>query len=78
MTRAWHRAVDQGLPVIPAGTLAPLEREFRHAVLAGLASVRRVPGPRTTVKQKPGRELPEFCRGRQADVLRLASAWQSC
>lgn len=71
MIRAWHLAVDQGLPVIPADTLAPLEREFRHAVLAGLASVRRVPGPRTTVKQKPGRELLEFCRDRQADVLRF-------
>jgi hypothetical protein len=69
----WHRAVEQGLPAVPADALAPLEREFRHAVLAGLASVRRVPGPRTTVRQKPGRELLEFCRGRQADVLRFTA-----
>jgi transposase len=55
--RAWHDSLDQGLPAIPAGTLTPLEREFRHAVLAGLASVRRVPGPKNQVKQKPGREL---------------------
>jgi len=32
-----------------------------------------VPGPKNTVKQKPGRELLEFCRHREADVLRFAS-----
>jgi transposase len=73
LIRAWHAAAEQGLPAIPAGTLAPLAREFRHAVLAGLASVRRVPGAKTTVKQKPGRELLEFCRDRQDDVLRFAT-----
>jgi transposase len=31
-----------------------------------------VPEPRTTVKQKPGRETPEFCRNREADVPRSA------
>lgn len=25
------------------------------------------------MKQKPGREMPEFCRNREADVLRFAS-----
>ena len=69
----WHRAVEQGLPAVPADALAPLEREFRHAVLAGLAGVRRVPGAKTTVKQKPGRELPGFCRYRQGDVLRFTA-----
>jgi hypothetical protein len=69
----WRRAVDQGLPAIPADALAPLEHEFRHAVLAGLASVPRVPGPKTTVKQKPGRELLEFCNGRRDDVLRFTT-----
>jgi transposase len=73
LIRAWHAAAEQGLPAIPADTLAPLAREFRHAVLAGLASVRRVPGAKTTVKQKPGRELLEFCRGRQDDVLRFTT-----
>jgi hypothetical protein len=73
LIRAWHRAVEQGLPAIPADVLTPLEHEFRHAVLAGLASVRRVPGPRTTVKQKPGRELLEFCKDRKADVLRFTT-----
>jgi hypothetical protein len=73
LIRAWHAALEQGLPAIPADALTPLEHEFRHAVLAGLASVRRVPGPRTTVKQKPGRELLEFCKDRKADVLRFTT-----
>jgi hypothetical protein len=46
-----------------------LETEFRRAVTVGLAAVRRVPGPKTTVRQKPGRELLEFCRDRRDDVL---------
>jgi transposase len=71
MIHAWHGAVEQTLPAIPADVMEPLEREFRHAVLAGLGSVPRVPGPKNSVKQKPGRELLEFCRGRQADVLRF-------
>jgi len=73
LIHAWHRAVEQGLPAIPDEALAPLEHEFRHAVLAGLASVPRVPGAKTTVKQKPGRELLEFCRDRQDDVLRFTA-----
>jgi hypothetical protein len=73
MIHEWHAAIDQGLPAIPEGALAPLAREFRHAVLAGLASVPRVPGPKTTVKQRPGRELLEFCRGRQDSVLRFTT-----
>jgi transposase len=71
MIHAWHAAVEQGLPAIPADMLTPLEREFRHAVLAGLASVPRVPGPKNSTKQRPGRELLEFCRDRQGDVLRF-------
>jgi hypothetical protein len=73
LIHAWHGAAGQGLPAIPADILAPLEHEFRHAVLAGLASVPRVPGAKTTVKQKPGRELLEFCRDRQGDVLRFTT-----
>lgn len=78
MIRAWHDAVDQGLNAIPPDVLKPLEGEFRHAVLAGLASVPRVPGPKNQVKQKPGRELLEFCKERQGDVLRFTkdtSVW---
>ena len=69
LIRAWHAAREQGLDAIPADTREPLEHEFRHAVLAGLASVSRVPGPKNSTKQKPGRELLEFCRDRRSDVL---------
>jgi transposase len=71
MTRAWHAAVDQGLPAIPADNLRPLEHDFRHAALVGLASVPRIPGPKNSTKQRPGRELLEFCKDRQGDVLRF-------
>jgi transposase len=71
MIGEWHAALDQGLPEIPAGALKPLAHEFRHAVVAGLASLPRVPGPKNQVKQKPGRDLPEFCRDQQDDVLRF-------
>jgi transposase len=73
LIHAWHEARDQQLSLIPAGIAGPLEKEFRHAVLAGLASVPRVPGPKNSAKQKPGRELLEFCKSRQADVLRFTA-----
>ncbi|HTQ95089.1 MAG TPA: IS66 family transposase [Streptosporangiaceae bacterium] len=69
LIHAWHAAREQGLDAIPADARKPLEHEFRHAVLAGLASVPRVPGPKNSTKQKPGRELLEFCRDRRSDVL---------
>jgi transposase len=69
LIHAWHTAREQGLDAIPAGVREPLEHEFRHAVLAGLASVPRAPGPKNSTKQKPGRELLEFCRDRRSDVL---------
>ena len=73
LIHAWHAARDQGLAAIPADIAGPLKHEFRHAVLAGLASVSRVPGPKNTVKQRPGRELLEFCNGRRDDVLRFTT-----
>jgi transposase len=69
LIRAWHAAREQGLPLIPAAVRDPLAHEFRHAVLAGLASVPGVCGPKNSAKQKPGRELLEFCRDRRSDVL---------
>jgi hypothetical protein len=73
MIHAWHAACQQGLPAIPGDVLKPLAHEFRHAVLAGLASVPRVPGPKNSTKQKPGRDLLEFCRDRRDDVLRFTT-----
>jgi hypothetical protein len=73
LIHAWHAAREHGLPAIPADVLKPLAHEFRHAVLAGLASVPRVPGPKHNTKQKPGRELLEFCRDRRDDVLRFTT-----
>jgi hypothetical protein len=73
LIRAWHAAREQNLPAVPDDIRQPLELEFRRAVTFGLSAVPRVPGPKTTVKQKPGREMLEFCRSREADVLRFAS-----
>jgi transposase len=73
LIHAWHAAREQGLPAIPADDREPLELEFRRAVTVGLAAVPRVPGPKNTVKQKPGREMLEFCRDRQDDVLRFTT-----
>src|SRR5712664_2412676 len=39
LIHAWHAAREQGPDAIPVGVRNPLEHEFRHAVLAGLASV---------------------------------------
>jgi transposase len=71
LIRAWHAARGQGLPEIPAPARDPLIKQFRHAVLAGLADVPRIPGPKSSTAQHPGRDLLEFCRGRQADVTRF-------
>ena len=73
LIHAWHAAREQGLPAIPAEDRQPLETEFRRAVTVGLAAVSRVPGPKNAVKQKPGREMLEFCKNRQADVLRFTT-----
>jgi hypothetical protein len=71
LIRAWHAARDAGQAAIPAATAGPLTREFRHAVLAGLSDVPRIPGPKHSTAQYPGRDLLEFCRDRQDDVLRF-------
>jgi transposase len=71
LIRAWHAARSQGLPEIPARVRDPLISEFRHAVLAGLSGLPRIPGPRSSTAQHPGRDLLEFCRDRHADVTRF-------
>ena len=71
LIRAWHAARDEGQPAIPAATADPLALEFRRAVTVGLASVARIPGPKRNTAQHPGRDLLEFCRDRDDDVLRF-------
>jgi hypothetical protein len=73
LIRAWHASREQCLAAIPADVAGPLAHEFRHAVLAGLSSVPRVPGPKNSTKQKPGRDLLEFCDRRRDDVLRFTT-----
>ena len=73
LIHAWHGACEQGLPAIAEDVMKPLAHEFRHAVLAGLASVPRVPGPKNSTRQRAGREMLEFCRNRAADVLRFST-----
>ena len=64
-------AREQGLDAVPAVAAAADLRLFRHGVLAGLASVRRVPG--ANKKQPPGRLLLECLHDREPDVLRFLS-----
>jgi len=73
LIHAWNDARDAGLPAIPADTADPLITEFRRARAVGLAAVPRIPGPRNSTKQHPGRDMPEFCRDREADVLRFTT-----
>jgi transposase len=71
LIRAWHAARGAGQDQVPAAVRDPLITEFRHAVLAGLSDLPRIPGPKGFTAQHPGRDLLEFCRDRQADVTRF-------
>jgi transposase len=73
LIRAWHDARAAGKTEIPQHVRGPLAREFRHAVLAGLSDLPRTPGPKHTTAQHPGRDLLEFCRDRQDDILRFTT-----
>ena len=64
---------SRDFPPSPPKTGNRWRLEFRRAVTVGLAAVSRVPGPKNQVKQKPGREMLEFCSDRQADVLRFTT-----
>ena len=69
---AWHLARDAGQPALAEDIRDELAVEFRRAVRVGLAQVPLMPGPRHSTAQRPGRELLEFCRDREADVLRFS------
>jgi transposase len=71
LIRAWRTARDEGLPEIPESLRDPLIGEFRQAIRVGLAQLPRVPGPRHSTAQHSGRDLLEFCRDREDDVLRF-------
>ncbi|MGH3846939.1 MAG: IS66 family transposase [Pseudonocardiaceae bacterium] len=73
LIKAWNNAVAAGQPAIPAAVAGPLVTEFRRAVTVGLSRVPRVPGPKNSTRQHPGRELLEFCRNREEDVLRFTA-----
>jgi transposase len=76
LIHAWNQARDSGLPQIPPADGDPLITSFRHAVRVGLSEVRPIPGPRNRTAQLPGRDLLEFCRDREPDVLRFCSDTQ--
>jgi transposase len=68
---AWHTARTAGLPEIDPQVREKLTTEFRDAVNVGRSHVPRVPGPRHSTAQRPGRELLEFCRDHEDHVLRF-------
>jgi len=73
LIHAWNDARDNGLPAIPEDKAEPMIREFRRAVTVGLAAVPRIPGPKNSTAQHPGRDLLQFCRDREEDVLRFTT-----
>ena len=78
LIHAWHAAREQGLAAIPADVIARWRTSSATPSLPGLASVPRVPGPKNTTRQRPGRELLEFCRDRarrRAPVHHDTSIW---
>jgi transposase len=72
LIKAWHAARGDALSQIPAAAASPLITEFRRAVTVGLSAVPRIPGPKHSTAQHPGRDLLEFCRDREDDVLRFS------
>jgi hypothetical protein len=70
---AWHAARDGAVSAIPAEVRDELAVEFRQAVRVGLSQIPLVPGPRRSTAQRPGRDLLEFCRDREDDVLRFTT-----
>ncbi len=73
LIHARNQASDAGLAAIPAGIREPLEQLFRRAITVALADVPRIPGPKNSTKQHPGRDMLEFCGAREADILRFTT-----
>ena len=73
LIHAAHQARDTGASQIPTPVAEPLISEFRHAIRVGLSQIPRILGPKHSTKQRPGRDLLEFCRDHETDVLGFAS-----
>ena len=73
LIHALNEASSDSLDAIPAAIREPLEKQFRRAITVALADVPRVPGPKNSTRQHPGRDMLEFCRDREADVLRFTT-----
>jgi transposase len=71
LIHASNIARAKGLAAVPEADLAADLKLFRHAVLAGLSQIPRVPG--ANKKQKPGRTLLECLHDQEGDVLRFLS-----
>ena len=69
LIHARNQASGDGLDAIPAAIREPLQQQFRRAITVALADVPRIPGPKNTTRQHPGRDMLEFCRDREADVI---------
>jgi hypothetical protein len=66
-----HSAFSRDFPSSPQRRSRGLSTSSATLSSPAWPATPRVPGAKTTVKQKPGRELLEFCRDRRADVLRF-------
>ena len=73
LIHARNQASGDGLDAIPAAIREPLQRQFRRAITVALAGVPRISGPKNSTKQHPGRDMLEFCRDCEADVLRFTT-----
>ena len=73
LIHARNQASSDGLDAIPAAIREPLQLQFRRAITVALRDVPRIPGPKNSTKQHPGRDMLEFCHDREADVLRFTT-----
>ncbi len=73
LIRAWHTARDNNQPEISEDVCDPLITEFRHAIRVGLAQLPRVPGPRQSTTQRPGRDCWSSAATRNATSCVSAS-----
>jgi Transposase IS66 family len=73
--RVWdpQLLVRAGHPEVPGGGQVRAARARTPRVFANLIQRARIPGPKNSTAQHPGRELLEFCRDREDDVPRFTT-----